>query len=123
MKIMVADAHESQRAGLATVARQLECTVVAEASDGPSAMIAFLECQPDIAVLGVDLPGLSGGAMASSLAADGGHTVIVAGIDILAVVSRSIIEREQEETGRLELLLDALARAGMDPAGGTPKTP
>lgn len=111
MKVLVADAQAGIRAGLVTVARDLDCTVVAEASDGPSALAAFLDCQPDIAVLSVDLPGLSGGAMANSLIADGKHAVVVAGIDILAIVSRSILEHRQDEAGRLSRLLDALGRA------------
>lgn len=116
MKILVADAHAQTRAGLAAVAEGHDCLVVAQAADGPSALRAYQEWSPDIALLGVDLPGCSGAAMATSLSAEGGHTIVVAGMDVLAVVSRAIMERQQDEAGRLGSLLDALAQAGISTA-------
>jgi two-component system, NarL family, response regulator DevR len=61
VRILVADDHSVVRAGLhALLEHQENFRVVCEAATGEEAIAKALECRPDIAVLDIRMPGLSG---------------------------------------------------------------
>jgi DNA-binding NarL/FixJ family response regulator len=61
VRILIADDHSVVRAGLrALLERQGRFRVVAEAGTGEEAVTRAIETQPDVAVLDVRMPGLSG---------------------------------------------------------------
>jgi DNA-binding NarL/FixJ family response regulator len=53
------------------------CTVVGTAQDGASALEAILALQPDVAVLDISMPGMSGFEVAANLRAAGSSVAIV----------------------------------------------
>ena len=61
VQLLIADDHSVVRAGLrALLERQGNFRIVAEAATGEEAIIKAQEFQPDVAVLGIRMPGLSG---------------------------------------------------------------
>lgn len=61
VRILIADDHSVVRAGLrALLERNGHFRVVAEASTGEEAIFRAVEAQPDVAVLDIRMPGLSG---------------------------------------------------------------
>ena len=61
IRIVIADDHPIVRSGLRTVIEShAALRVIAEADDGAAALAAIEQTQPDIAILDVNMPGLSG---------------------------------------------------------------
>lgn len=61
IKILIADDHGVLRAGLrALLNAEPDLQVVDEAADGPEALGLIQKLQPDVVLLDIDLPGLSG---------------------------------------------------------------
>jgi two-component system NarL family response regulator len=61
IRILIADDHPVVRAGLrAIIDTEQDMIVVAEASDGPSAVAAFARHQPDVALIDLRMPGMDG---------------------------------------------------------------
>jgi two-component system NarL family response regulator len=61
IRVLVADDHQVFRVGLrAIIDAEPDMVVVAEASDGPGAVSAFATHRPDITLLDLRMPGLSG---------------------------------------------------------------
>lgn len=61
IRILVADDHTMVRESLVSVLNASgDCQVVAEASDGLSAVEKALQLRPDIAIVDISMPGLSG---------------------------------------------------------------
>jgi two-component system, NarL family, response regulator len=61
IRVLLADDHQVVRVGLrAIIDGEPDMQVVAEAADGPSAVAAFIAHQPDITLLDLRMPGLSG---------------------------------------------------------------
>jgi two-component system, NarL family, response regulator DevR len=61
IRILIADDHPIVRAGMrALIERHANFRVVAEASNGEEAVARVLELQPDVAVLDIRMPGISG---------------------------------------------------------------
>jgi two-component system, NarL family, response regulator len=61
IRVLVADDHQVVRMGLrAMIDAETDMEVVAEAADGPSAVSAFAAHRPDITLLDLRMPGLSG---------------------------------------------------------------
>ena len=61
VRILIADDHAVVRAGLrALLERESSLRVVAEAATGEDAIAQARECRPDIALLDIRMPGLSG---------------------------------------------------------------
>jgi two-component system NarL family response regulator len=61
IRILIVDDHPVVRVGLRTmIDAEPDLQVVAEASDGPSAITAFTTHQPDITLMDLRLPGMSG---------------------------------------------------------------
>ena len=59
-KILLADDHIVVRQGLKTLFEQFGYTIAAEASSGERAYALWQECQPDIGLLDLDMPGIGG---------------------------------------------------------------
>lgn len=59
-RVLVADDHAVMRQGLRALLERHGFAVVAEAADGRAAVTAARELQPDVAVLDLAMPGLSG---------------------------------------------------------------
>jgi DNA-binding NarL/FixJ family response regulator len=60
LRVVIADDHPAYRAALARVLRENGLDVVAEVSNGESAIRAALETEPDVVVMDLSMPGLSG---------------------------------------------------------------
>ena len=57
LRVLLAEDHEMVREGLKTLVNaQSDMTVVGEASDGRSAVLAARELQPDVVVMDVSMP-------------------------------------------------------------------
>ena len=57
LRVVVADDHAPTRAGVRQALEADGCTVVGEVADGPRAVAAALEHQPDVCVLDINMPG------------------------------------------------------------------
>jgi DNA-binding NarL/FixJ family response regulator len=67
-RLVIADDHPAFRAGLRVLLEDSGLDVVAEAADGPSAVEAVLETRPDVALLDLQMPGLTGVEVTKRLA-------------------------------------------------------
>jgi DNA-binding NarL/FixJ family response regulator len=68
IRVLIADDHGIVRSGLAMlIDRQADMEVVAEAPDGLTAVEAALSARPDVAVLDVSMPGLTGPQVARQI--------------------------------------------------------
>lgn len=77
--VLLADDHGIMREGLrALLARQEGITVVGEAADGPSALELARRLRPDVVILDIGLPGLSGIEVAVRITAELPRTRTVA---------------------------------------------
>ncbi len=78
MKVVLADDHPLMRAGLRSVlAAHKDIAILAEASDGQAALDAIRAHQPDVAVLDIQMPRLSGLEVARTLVAEKTRTALV----------------------------------------------
>ena len=77
-KIILADDHRIMLEGLRTLIRsQPGMTVVGEAEDGQTAVELALELLPDIVIMDITMPGLSGIDAASRITSESGNTKII----------------------------------------------
>ena len=77
--VLLVDDHQIMRDGLrALLERQKGITVVGEAADGPSALALARKLRPDVVILDISLPGLSGIEVATRIAAELPYTRTVA---------------------------------------------
>ncbi|MGY1913977.1 response regulator [Blastococcus sp. SYSU DS0973] len=60
IRVVVADDHPAFRAGLRVLLQDSGVDVVAEAADGPAVVDAVVETRPDVALLDLQMPGLTG---------------------------------------------------------------
>jgi DNA-binding NarL/FixJ family response regulator len=75
--VVIADDHPAYRAGLARVLRENGIDVVAEAANGESAIRAVAETAPDVVVMDLNMPGLSGLEATRRLLHEGPSTHVV----------------------------------------------
>ena len=69
--VLLVDDHRIMRDGLrALLERQNGITVVGEAADGPSALSLARKLRPDVVILDISLPGLSGIEVATRISAE-----------------------------------------------------
>lgn len=107
--LLLCDDHTLVREGLAALLRErTDWTVVAEASDGPEAIAMVARLQPDVAVLDVSLPNLSGIEVAKAVRTASPATRIVA----MSMFGDAIYQRGMFEAGALAYVLKN--RAGAD---------
>ena len=77
--VLLADDHGIMREGLrALLSRQAGVTVVGEAADGPSALEQARRLRPDVVILDIGLPHLSGLEVAARISAELPRTRVVA---------------------------------------------
>jgi two-component system NarL family response regulator len=68
IRVLIVDDHRVVRVGLrAIIDAEPDMEVVAEAADGPSAIAAYAEHKPDITLLDLRLPGMSGPEVLTAL--------------------------------------------------------
>ena len=60
LRVVVADDHPVFRDGLAMILRERGMEVVAEVADGQAALDAAADCQPDVVLMDLAMPGLGG---------------------------------------------------------------
>lgn len=70
LRVFLADDHAVVREGLKSLINaQSDMEVVGEASDGAQALIAVGDCQPDLAVIDISMPSISGAELTRRLIA------------------------------------------------------
>ncbi|HNP69804.1 MAG TPA: response regulator transcription factor [Kouleothrix sp.] len=68
LRIFLADDHAVLREGLAAlIGEQMDMEVIGQASDGRIAIDQIRDCRPDVAVIDVSMPGLSGAQLTAQL--------------------------------------------------------
>src|SRR5256885_6120136 len=79
IRLLVVDDHKVVRVGLRTmIDAEADMAVVAEAADGPSALAAFAAHRPDVTLLDLRLPDVSGAELITELRRlDPGAMIIV----------------------------------------------
>lgn len=78
IRVVVADDHAIVREGIRTVLEQAEdIEVVAEADNGTEALQATVQHEPDVLLLDISMPELSGLEVATRLRASGPHTRVL----------------------------------------------
>jgi DNA-binding NarL/FixJ family response regulator len=75
-RVLVVDDSEVMLA-CATAALSPGCTVVGAVKDGPQALAAARALRPDVIVLDISMPGMTGLEVASTLRADGSTAAVV----------------------------------------------
>lgn len=75
-RVLLVDDHEAFLAYTAAVLED-DCVVVGTARDGVSALAAAAACSPDVVVLDMAMPGMTGCQVASALRAAGSHAAVV----------------------------------------------
>ncbi len=93
-RVLLADDHAVMRQGLRALLERHGFAVVAEAADGPAAIAAARALRPDVAVLDVAMPGLSGVEAAREIAAAAPATRVIlltalAGTDFVSPALRA----------------------------------
>lgn len=94
LRLLLADDHAILREGLRSLlSAERELQIVAEHEDGARALAAIEELKPDVAVLDVEMPGLSGIEITKRLnAADSLTSVVVLSMHKEAAFVRAAIE-------------------------------
>jgi DNA-binding NarL/FixJ family response regulator len=77
IRLLVADDHAVVRAGVASMLRETDITVVAEASNGAQALQMAQKYQPDVVLLDVRMPEVDGMSCLSKLKAELPNTPVV----------------------------------------------
>jgi DNA-binding NarL/FixJ family response regulator len=77
MTLLIVDDHRSFRDAARRVLEHAGFEIVGEAADGETALEAILDLRPDVVLLDVQLPGIDGFEVASTLTARGDAPLIV----------------------------------------------
>lgn len=114
--VLVADDHPVVREGIATmVNQQRDMTVVAEAATGEEAIAAWRKHHPDVSLVDLQLPGLSGADVVQAIRRDNAQAcaLILSTYDLEEDIFRCVQAGARgyllKDTPRLELL-DAIRR-------------
>ncbi len=79
IRILVAEDHLVARVGVSAIVNmQPDMTVVAEATNGQQAVEMYRECRPDVALLDLRMPGMSGAEAAAAIRAEFPHARMIA---------------------------------------------
>ena len=105
IRVLIADDHPIVREGLCTlVFRQADMEIVAEAATGPEAVEQCVRHKPDVALIDLRMPGLSGVEAISSIRA---HVPSVRSIVLTTYDGNEDIYRSLRAGARAYLLKDA----------------
>src|SRR4051795_6930635 len=102
-RVFIADDHDGYRSGVARmVAEHPSLVVVGEASDGEQALAGIVECQPDVALLDVRMPGMDGIEVCRRLHADG----LAPGVRVVLITGTPdpLVSTQAAEAGAVALL-------------------
>jgi two-component system, NarL family, nitrate/nitrite response regulator NarL len=102
-RVFIADDHEGYRSGIARlVAEHPALEVVGQASDGAQALAGIVDCQPDVALLDVRMPGMSGIEVCRRLQVDG----TAPGVRIVLITGTPdpVLSSQAAEAGAVALL-------------------
>jgi two-component system NarL family response regulator len=82
IRILVVDDHKVVRIGLRTlIDAEPDMVVVAEAADGPSALAAHAEFHPDVTLLDLRIPGVTGADLVTQLRVAGAKIIVLTSFD------------------------------------------
>jgi two-component system nitrate/nitrite response regulator NarL len=102
-RVFIADDHEGYRSGVARlVAEHPALEVVGQAADGEQALAGIVACQPDVALLDVRMPGLSGIEVCRRLRAEG--SAPGARIVLITGTPDPVLSAQAAEAGAVALL-------------------
>jgi two-component system, NarL family, nitrate/nitrite response regulator NarL len=102
-RVFIADDHEGYRSGVARlVAEHPALEVVGQAADGEQALAGIVACQPDVALLDVRMPGMSGIEVCRRLRADG--SAPGARIVLITGTPDPVLSAQAAEAGAVALL-------------------
>ena len=102
-RVFIADDHEGYRSGVARlVADHPALEVVGQAADGEQALAGIVACQPDVALLDVRMPGLSGIDVCRRLQADG--SAPGARVVLITGTPDPVLSTQAAEAGAVALL-------------------
>jgi DNA-binding NarL/FixJ family response regulator len=102
-RVFIADDHDGYRSGIARlVAEHPALEVVGQASDGAEALAGIVECQPDVALLDVRMPGMSGIEVCRRLQAEG--SAPSARIVLITGTPDPVLSTQAAEAGAVALL-------------------
>jgi two-component system nitrate/nitrite response regulator NarL len=77
LRVLIADDHPAARESLVRAVGGAEIEVVAVLGDGRSALSAARRLQPDVALLDLRMPELSGSEVARELRREGSRTLVI----------------------------------------------
>jgi two-component system nitrate/nitrite response regulator NarL len=102
-KVFIADDHEGYRSGVARlVAEHPALEVVGQAGDGEEALAGIVACQPDVALLDVRMPGLSGIEVCRRLQVEG--SAPRARVVLITGTPDPVLSTQAAEAGAVALL-------------------
>jgi DNA-binding NarL/FixJ family response regulator len=101
LRVVIADDHPPYRAGLARMLRENGIDVVAEVSNGEAAIRTVEETEPDVVVMDLNMPGLSGLEATRRLLEEAPSTVVL----VLSVSAQGDDVTEAMEAGAHGYLL------------------
>jgi two-component system nitrate/nitrite response regulator NarL len=102
-RVFIADDHDGYRSGVARlVAEHPALEVVGQAADGETALAGIVACQPDVALLDVRMPGLSGIEVCRRLRADG--TAPGARVVLITGTPDPVLSAQAADAGAVALL-------------------
>ena len=101
LRVVIADDHPPYRAGLARTLRENGIDVVAEVSNGEAAIHTVEETEPDVVVMDLNMPGLSGLEATRRLLDEAPSTVVL----VLSVSAQGDDVTEAMEAGAHGYLL------------------
>ena len=102
-RVFIADDHDGYRSGIARlVAEHPALEVVGQAADGEQALAGIVECQPDVALMDVRMPGMSGIEVCRRIQADG--SAPGARIVLITGTPDPVLSTQAAEAGAVALL-------------------
>ena len=102
-RVFIADDHEGYRSGVARlVAEHPALEVVGQAADGETALAGIVACQPDVALLDVRMPGMSGIEVCRRLRAE--NSAPRARVVLITGTPDPVLSAQAAEAGAVALL-------------------